>query len=86
MREAEFRAFLEEQSLTVDGIATRLRWARRDEAYLGCTLDEAVRDDTSMRDALLRLREVDDPAHAPRQNALRKYYTFVHGKAFPRLS
>lgn len=36
--------------------------------------------------ALIRLQEIDDPAHAPRQNALRKYYNFKNGKEFSRLN
>ena len=36
--------------------------------------------------ALIKLQEIDDPAHTPRQNALRKYYAFKNGKEFPRLN
>ena len=49
-------------------------------------MDEVVSDDNEMFRALIKLQEVDNPAHTPRQNALRKYYTFKNGKEFPRLN
>ena len=45
-----------------------------------------VSDDNEMYQALIKLQEVDNPAHTPRQNALRKYYLFKNGKEFPRLN
>ena len=54
--------------------------------YIEKSLDEVVADDKEMYFALIKLQEVDNPKHAARQNALRKYYTFKNGKEFPRLN
>ena len=35
--------------------------------------------------AIMVLQNIDNPAHKPRQNALRKYYAFKNGKDFPRV-
>lgn len=75
------------RTLTASAIQTRIRWAHEDERILGTTLDDIVADDQRMRDALLRLRQIPgERSHAPRQNALRKYYRMVRGREFPRLS
>lgn len=79
-------SFLEGQRLSPAGIATRKRKLNDAEEYIGKSLDEVVADDNEMYWALIKLQEVDDPAHTPRQNALRKYYAFKNGKEFPRLS
>ncbi len=81
-----FVKFLERQQLSPAGIATRKRWLFEVGDYIDKNLDEVVADDNEMYYALTRLQEIDDPAHAPRQNALRKYYTFKNGKDFPRLA
>lgn len=78
--------FLEGQRLSSAGIATRKRKLVEAYEYIGKDLDAVVSDDDKMYDALIKLQEVDDPAHTLRQNALRKYYTFKNGKEFPRLS
>lgn len=78
--------FLEEQQLSASGIATRKRWLVVAEEYLGKSVDNVVADNNEMFRALIKLQEVDDPAHTPRQNALRKYYIFKNGEEFPRLS
>ena len=78
--------FLEGQRLSSAGIATRKRKLNEAEEYIGKSLDEVVAEDNEMYRALIKLQEVDDPAHTPRQNALRKYYAFKNGKEFPRLS
>lgn len=36
----------------------------------GTMLDEVVADDNEMHRELIKLQEVDDPVHTPRQNAL----------------
>ena len=71
---------------SVAGIKTRKRWLVIAEDYLGKSVDEIVSGDDEMYMALIKLQEVDDPAHTPRQNALRKYYTFKNGKDFPKLN
>lgn len=78
--------FLEGQRLSPAGIATRKRKLVEASDYLAKNLDEVVADDNEMYYALIKLQEVDDPAHTPRQNALRKYYAFKNGKEFPRLN
>ena len=78
--------FLEGQGLSPAGVATRKRKLTEAEEYVGKSVDEVVVDDNEMYRALMKLQEIDDPAHTPRQNALRKYYTFRNGKEFPRLS
>lgn len=78
--------FLEGQRLSTAGIATRKTKLYDAEEYIGKSLDEVVSDDNKMYQALIKLQEVDNPAHTPRQNALRKYYLFKNGKEFPRLN
>lgn len=78
--------FLEGQNLSPKGIISRKTKLCAAEEYIGKSLDSVVSDDNEMYRALLKLQEVDDPAHAPRQNALRKYYLFKNGKEFPRLN
>ena len=78
--------FLEGQQLSSAGIATRKRWLIVAEEHLGKSVDAIVAENNEMYRALIKLQEVDDPAHTPRQNALRKYYTFKNGKEFPRLN
>ncbi len=81
-----FVSFLESQRLSPAGIATRKRMLKDASDYIGKSLDEVVANDREMYCALIKLQEVDNPAHTPRQNALRKYYTFINGKEFPRLN
>lgn len=78
--------FLEEQQLSSAGVATRKRWLLEVNEYIDKNLDGVVADDNEMYYALISLQEIDDPAHAPRQNVLRKYFTFKNGKEFPRLA
>ena len=78
--------FLEQQGLSPAGIETRKRMLKDVDDYIEKSLDEVVADDKEMYTALIKLQEVDNPKHAPRQNALRKYYTFKNGKEFPRLN
>lgn len=78
--------FLEGKRLSTAGIATRKTKLYDAEEYIGKSLDEVVSDDNKMYQALIKLQEVDNPAHTPRQNALRKYYLFKNGKEFPRLN
>ncbi len=77
--------FLESQRLSIAGIATRKRMLSEAYEYIGKSLDQVVSVDKEMYEALIKLQEVDDSNHTPRQNALRKYYLFKNGKEFPRL-
>ena len=78
--------FLEGQGLSPAGVATRKRKLCEAEEYIGKSVDDVVAEDNMMYWALIKLQEIDDPAHTPRQNALRKYYAFKNGKEFPRLN
>ena len=81
-----FVKFLEGQQLSPAGIATRKRWLLEVNDYIGKNLDDVVCNDNEMFYTLIKLQEIDVLAHAPRQNALRKYYNFKNGKEFPRLN
>ena len=77
--------FLEDQNLSKNGIATRKRMLQETYSYIGKNLDEVVSNDNEMYYALIKLQDIDNRAHTPRQNALRKYYIFKNNKEFPRL-
>jgi len=77
--------FLKSQGLSVKGIATRKSKANDIGKITGKDLDIIVADDELMYQTILLLQGVDDSAHTPRQNALRKYYTFINGREFPRI-
>ena len=74
--------YLEQQRLSPAGIETRERMLKDADDYIEKSLDEVVADDKEIYLALIKLQEVDNPKHAPRQNALRKYYAFRTGKNF----
>jgi hypothetical protein len=88
MLEKEFERFLEnDPNLTgKNGIPFRLSKGRKAEEVLGVSLDTIVANDDSMYDALMKLKPLENPAHNPMQNALRKYYIFKNNREFPRLS
>lgn len=85
MNEEGYVKFLEGQKLSPAGIATRKRMAKEVMEITKQSLDEIVADDELMYQTIKVLQKIDDPAHTPRQNALRKYYTFKNGKEFPRI-
>lgn len=84
--EEGFVKFLESQGLSTNGINTRKSRAKDVLDIIGKDLDLIVADDEMMYQAILELQKVDNPALTPRQNALRKYYTFRNSKEFPRIS
>ena len=88
MLEKEFERFLEnDPKLTgKNGIPFRLSKGRKAEEVLGVSLDTIVANDDSMYDALMKLKPLENPAHNPMQNALRKYYIFKNNREFPRLN
>lgn len=86
MDEEGYVRFLENQGLSKGGISTRKNKAKDVINIIGIDLDVIVADDEEMYKAILKLQEVDDPNHTPRQNALRKYYSFRNGKEFPRVA
>lgn len=85
MDEEGFVRFLERQELAQNGINTRKNLANKIIEIIGKDLDDIVADDESMYNAIMVLQNIDNPAHKPRQNALRKYYAFKNGKEFPRI-
>ena len=64
-------SFLEGQRLSPAGVATRKRKLKEAEEFVGKSVDDVVANDKEMFQALIKLQEIDDPAHTPRQNALR---------------
>ena len=85
MDEEGYVRFLESQGLSPNGINTRKSKANDVMNIIGKDLDVIVSDDEEMYKAIIKLQKVDDPAHTPRQNALRKYYKIRNGKEFPRI-
>ena len=87
MREQDFLLFLNNEPTvsSTKAVATRLRHAKRAQTLLGRDLDDVVSDDDVMYQSLKDLRKSDSQAHAPMQNAVRKYYKFRNGKEFPRM-
>jgi hypothetical protein len=87
MMEKEFERFLrKDPNLTgKHGVEFRMSKARKLEEMLGKSLDEVVIDDDAMYDHLMMLKPLEDPAHNPLQNVLRKYYLFKRNLDFPRL-
>ena len=87
MRERDFELYLgAEPTISSDkAVASRMAKARKAEVLLGESLDVVVSNDDTMYEALCSLRLQEDPAHTPMQNAVRKYYKFVHGREFPQL-
>lgn len=49
-------------------------------------LDECIRTDESMYNALITLKQIDVPEHQYLQTSLRRYWEFKHGSEFPRLN
>ena len=87
MREHDFATFLNgEPSISSDkAVTTRIRHARKAERIIGIDLDMVVSSDDATFEALEKLKSTDSRAHAPMQNAVRKYYKFRNGRGFPRM-
>ena len=87
MLEEGFKSFLQAdpQIESDKAVSSRMAKARKAEHVLEMDLDSVVASDDQMYDALVKLRQNEDPAHSPMQNALRKYYIFINGKEFPQL-
>lgn len=85
--ENEFYVFLlSEKTISSEkAIRSRMSKARKAERILNLTLDAIVTDDDLMYESLTILSQHEDPAHAPMQNALRKYYKFINNREFPRM-
>ena len=85
MREDAFKIYLSNDPSisSPKAIDSRLARARKAEAILGISLDTVVNDDDTMFEALQKLKPFDGSTHNQMQNAVRKYYKFTNGKAFP---
>ena len=83
MDEERFRDYLSGCGLGENGVSFRMSKARKAEEILGRSLDSITADDEAMYQALVRLQVKEDPKHNPMQNALRYYYRFRNGRAFP---
>ena len=83
MREEQFKAYLL-GCVGEKGVSSRMVKARKAERILNTSLDTVVVDDDTMYKALLQIREQDN-LRSSMQNAVRYYYRFTNGRAFPQL-
>lgn len=91
MREEEFRNYLignEDIQSKVKAVTSRVAKALKVERELYIDLDLIVKNDEQMYQLLLDVQEKlnDRQYHNVFQNAVRKYYSFVNGKEFPRMA
>ena len=86
MNETKFVMFLKNAGTikSEKAIKSRVAKAKAVENYLRKNLDIVVSNDMSMFKALVKLENIDNPSHAPHQNAARWYYKMVNKKEFPR--
>lgn len=89
MRQTEFERFLVE-SVDIQSkkkaVISRVAKALKVERDLKVNLDSIVSDDEKTYRLLLQIREQMNEANGVYQNSVRKYYLFVNGKEFPRIS
>ncbi len=83
----QFYVFLlSEKSISSEkAVKSRISKAKAAEKILKLELDQVVSNDDVMYDSLIIIAQNEDPAHTPMQNAVRKYYKFIHGREFPRM-
>lgn len=89
MREAEFERFLvnsEDIQSKKKAVASRVSKALKVERDLKVNLDSVVSNDERTYQLLLQIREQMNEVNGVYQNAVRKYYSFVNGEEFPRIS
>lgn len=89
MREREFENYLlEDENIVskVKAVRSRVNKARTIEKHLDVSLDHIVTDDNKMYEALLKIKVEMNDTNGNFSNALRKYYHFANGVAFPTLS
>ena len=86
MNEKGFREYLFNIGITPAGIETRISRAYKGEEILGYSFEEAISTDKKMYESLIKLKPYENPKKNPIQNSLRKYYIYIKGKEFPRLS
>ncbi len=89
MREQEFENYLFSDNNIVSkvkAVRSRIQKARMIERYFNTSLDYIVSDDKIMYETLLKIKLEMNDTHGNISNALRKYYHFVRGVSFPKLS
>lgn len=67
-------------------VISRISKALKIERDLKVNLDSIVMDDEKTYKLLLQVREQMNEQNGVYQNSVRKYYLFVNGKEFPRIS
>lgn len=87
MREEEFRRFLikcDSIESKTKAVSTRVSKASAVERKLGVNLDVIVRNDELVFYLLIRIQQEMNDRNGGYQNAVRKYYSFLTGRDFPR--
>ncbi len=88
MREEEFTKFLNQDNNIISkdkAVKSRLSKARSVEKKFNIDLDYIVKDDNRMFDLLVKIKDEFSDSNGAKQNAVRKYYTFVNKRTFPTL-
>ena len=89
MRENEFRTYLEEAeqiNSKSKAVSSRISRANIAEEIIGRSLDYIVSDDDRMYESLNLINSDPRENNGNIQNAVRWYYKFANGKAFPSLA
>ena len=89
MNESGFESYLlaDEKIISkTKAVRSRINKARMIERHFDESLDIIVNDDNKTYSALLRIKNEMKDTNGTVSNALRKYYVFINGKAFPALS
>ena len=89
MNEIKFESYLmadEKIVSKIKAVRSRINKARMIERHFDESLDNIVCEDNKTYKALLRIKAEMKDTNGTVSNALRKYYVFINGKAFPVLS
>ena len=89
MKEQEFENYLlldDNIVSKVKAVRSRVNKARMIERHFDTSLDYIVSDNKRMYESLLKIKAEMKDTNGNVSNALRKYYRFVNGVAFPTLS
>jgi len=89
MKESEFEIYLLADAKIVSktkAVRSRISKGKLIERHFDESLDSIVSDDDKTYKALLRIKAEMKDQNGTVSNALRKYYVFINGKAFPALS
>ena len=88
MRKTEFTRFLEQDNAITSkekAVGSRISKAKCVEEKFDVNLDYVVKDDNKMFDLLMKIKNELSDSNGAKQNAVRKYYTFVNNSVFPSL-